>query len=73
MLFRRTSRAADTVTSGTASEQEHNIARSRTLPAHAVCLHGTYYGADLKPLCKITVMVNLTYMSGCKTYLVTVA
>ena len=73
VLLRRTSCTADTVTSGTASQKKHHIARSRTLPAYAVSLHGTYDSTYLKPLCKVAVMVNLTDMSGCKADLVAVA
>ena len=68
----RTCRTADTVTAGTAAEENDDVARSRTYTNDILCRSSTYYGTDLHSLRHITRVIDLIHVTCAEADLVTV-
>ena len=73
MLLRGTRRPAYAVAAGTPAQQQHDVARHRTLPADVIRLYRAHDRTHLQALGHVIGMVYLPYMRGSQPYLITVA
>ena len=73
MLFRRAGGAADSVAAGGTAQKQYYVARDGTFAAHLRGLYGANYGADFHALGSIAVGIDLPYVGGSETDLVSVA
>ena len=72
MHFGRSCSATDTVTSGTAPQQDNDISRIRSQSLHIFSRSCAHNGTDLHSLCHIVRMIDLFYISGSQADLVTI-
>ena len=72
MNLGRTCCSSASVTTGTTTQQDNDIARIRIFTDHCTSRCCTKHCSDLHTLCDIIRMVDLFYQSGCKTDLVSV-
>ena len=73
MFLGRACCSADSVTSGSAAEQEDNVSRHRGLSADLVGLHCSDHCSDFKTLGSVALVVDFPDVCGGKAYLVAVA
>ena len=72
MYLGRTSRTTTAVTAGTAAQQDDDISRIRSLTDHIFSRSSTHNGTDLHTFCYIVWMINLFYITGSQSDLVTI-
>ena len=72
MYLGRTGCAADTITAGTSTHQDDYIARIGSLTDDIFARSCCHNSTDLHTFCHIIWMINLFYIAGSKTDLVTV-
>ena len=72
MNLGRTSCTAAAVTSGSATQQNDNITRIRSLADHVFSRSCAHNSTDLHTFCHIVRMIDLFYIAGCKSDLITI-
>ena len=72
MNLRGTGSASDTVTTGTSAQKNNHIAGIRVQTFYIFSRSCTHNSANLHTLCRIIRMINLLYIAGCQSNLVSV-
>ena len=72
MCLRRTGCTAAAVTSCSSAEQDDDIARTRSQSLYGTSWGSSHHCTNLHTFCYIVRMIDLLYITGCKTNLVTI-